>query len=123
MARLVTELRVDTTGLQPLYASMRSLCEALQTADFDGEIEVTSDSDGFAFRGQLFAAIKCAGLGGCVARIIATPTFRMPLFATEVCRRVPGVKVVWMGGWPHFSAPDDDPDIEPVPELPAGVTA
>lgn len=119
MARLNRRLEVDTSGMQPLMASVRSLAEALDIAQPSREIELEGTSGGLEFEGKQIAAIAVARLENFKGWLVATPTFWMPWFATEVCRLAPGVKVRWNAGWPHFSASDCDPEpADPVPANP-----
>lgn len=116
MAKLITTLSVNMTGLQPMFDCLASLGEALDVAQFDGEIDVVATKEGLAFNGVAVAAISFSSFKRGTSFMRATPTFRMPLFSTEICRLVPGVKVRWEGGWPHFSANDGDDPCEDGPD-------
>jgi hypothetical protein len=118
MTRIVGTLHVDTSAMQPMVLSFATLGEALSEAD--GEFEVETTSDGVAFEGALIATIHVGDFRYAEQRMIAplyvTPTFHLAMFAAEVCRRVPGVKVKWVGPWPHFSANDGDDQFEDEPD-------
>lgn len=120
MARAITTIRIDMSGTRPLFASMETLWEALSTAEADGEVELSTDREGVTFEGHLIAAIRIASINGGIAYMRAVPTFWLPAFAAEICRIAPGVKVRWLDGWPHFSAPDwdDQPEDDPLPVHP-----
>lgn len=129
MARLVCTISIDPAGLEPMQASFGTLHEALDTANFEGVFDFEYSSAGVFFLGAKIVALHVGKPvlrddSKLVAPLFATPTFRMPLFAAEICRLVPGVKVRWVDGWPHFSAPeDDDPDDDtPDPVAPEELT-
>ena len=118
MARVVGTLTADLSGMQPMYASMNSLAEALSVAQFDGTIPLETCRDGLTFNDQLVASFNWSDIVDFTMRIRVVPTYRMPLFVEQVLRMAPGVKAHWRGGWPHFSAADGDDDCEDQP-LPA----
>lgn len=120
MAQVRATLRVDMTGVKPLFDCMESLAEALSTAQFDGQIALETSSDGLLFEDHLIARLVHSKIVRWTVFMRAVPTFCMPLFAADVCERVPGVKVTWCAGWPRFSASDGDDafDLDPNPTAP-----
>ena len=125
MARLVAAITVDTSGLAGMHGMIESLQEALATAQFDEPLEVDYTKEGLFFAGQMIARVTVSGPRDWTMFLRSVPTFFLPIFAAEICRIVPGVKVRWTGGWPRFSASggDDLTDDEPDPVKPEMVDA
>jgi len=120
VARLVATLRIDMSPAQPMFRMAESLAEALQTAQFDEPLELASSEAGLSYNDKVIAALSVGEPIDFVLPIYARPTPYLPLFCVEVCRRVPGIKVHWEGGWPRFHASDgdDEPEDDPLPTTP-----
>lgn len=116
MARVVGTITVDLAGMAPLHRMIDSLHEALATAQVDEELEVETCRDGLLFRGCLIARISVSGPRDSKTFMRAEPTVCLPLFVSEICRIAPGVRVLWKGAWPHFSASDGDDPVDDVPD-------
>lgn len=116
MARFVGHLHADFDGWKPMFASFESLAEALAVAQIDEPVDLNVTNDGLVFDGHTIARFTQSGVVDGTIHFAALPTFRMPIFAQEICRLAPGVKVRWQGGWPHFSASDGDNHEAPNPD-------
>lgn len=123
MARLISTITVDMSGMEPAFAMMRSLGDALATAHFDGELPIETTHSGICYRGDCIAKTLFGAISNGRLPMRAVPTFYLPGFAAAICRQVSGVKVKWCGGWPRFSADDwdDDTEDDPAPHAPEGL--